>query len=63
MKTELFVRKPEVQEHIFSVSAWPFLGLVVVLFPVTLSVEFVHILRKSSKTFLTASCKKPSPWT
>lgn len=34
MKTPILVRKVEVQEHI--VSAWPFLGLIVVLFPAAL---------------------------
>lgn len=61
MKTALLVRKLEVQEHIFSVSAWPFLGLIV-LFPAALTLELVHVLRKSSKISLTASCKKPFPW-
>jgi len=62
MKTALSIRKLEVQEHIFSAFAWPFLELIVALFPAASSVELVHVLRKSSKISLTVSCKKPFPW-
>lgn len=62
MKTTLFIRKVDILEHIFSVSAWPYFGTRLVLFPPPLWYVFVHVLWKSSKMPLTPSYTNSVPW-